>query len=85
MRWALTPPFHLFLPKKVVFLSVALSVLNRLLDLALPVRKYDALYCPDFPLFRKSETAINRFAWLKVVNLVLNYLNNFRRLASVQL
>ena len=80
MRWALTPPFHLFLQKKVVFLSAALSVLKSVNSLDLPVRKYDALHCPDFPLFRLHETAINRFARIKLRKLVLNYLNYSRRI-----
>ena len=63
-RWALTPPFHLFLDEanmlvRVVFLSAALSVPLKSLSKDLPVRKYDALYCPDFPLFRINETAID--------------------------
>jgi len=32
--------------------SAALAVLKQLLVAALPVKKYDALCCPDFPLFK---------------------------------
>ncbi len=49
-RWALTPPFHLFPLRQVVMgslFSVALSVFP--LRRILPVRKYGALCCPDFP------------------------------------
>ncbi|MEN9742270.1 MAG: hypothetical protein RLZZ65_75 [Bacteroidota bacterium] len=36
---------------EVVYLSAALSVPKKSLFTDLPVRKYDALCCPDFPLF----------------------------------
>ena len=49
-RWALTPPFHPYpnMHRDGLF-SVALSVTNPSPDWCLPVRKYGALCCPDFP------------------------------------
>jgi hypothetical protein len=49
-RWALTPPFHPYLLLHAIkggIFSVALSVFRWCGTL--PVRKYDALCCPDFP------------------------------------
>ena len=64
----LLPHLFTFSPdkSKVVFLSVALSVPKSLKKWDLPVRKHDALYCPDFPLSRyKIGTAIDWFAFRK--------------------
>ena len=52
MRWALTPPFHLFPDTSVgvvCFLWHFLSPASIARYGILPVRKYDALCCPDFP------------------------------------
>lgn len=49
-RWALTPPFHLFPSRQsraVVVYFLWHCLFRQLADL--PVRKYDALRCPDFP------------------------------------
>jgi len=52
-RWALTPPFHLF-PSPTSRAGVVCFLWHYLFhQLAdLPVRKYDALCCPDFPYWR---------------------------------
>ena len=49
-RWALTSPFHHYSDKSELFFSVTLLCLYK----QLPVRKYGALCCPDFPLFRNK-------------------------------
>src|SRR5690606_33498149 len=50
-RWALAPPFHPCLCLAAIggLLSVALSVAPPFPAALLPVRKYGALCCPDFP------------------------------------
>ena len=60
--WALTPPFHLFSASScrvVYFLLHFLFPPKR----DLPVRKYGALYCPDFPPPQRIGAAIDRFAF----------------------
>ncbi|EPR68830.1 hypothetical protein ADICYQ_2216 [Cyclobacterium qasimii M12-11B] len=64
-RWALTPPFHPYPNWKTScggFLSVVLSVILVFLPGHLPVRKYGALCCPDFPLslVKSPRTATNQ-------------------------
>ena len=63
-RWALTPPFHPFLcwgTRQVLAISkgglfsVALAVPRPSPVKALPVRKYGALCCPDFPPCLKTK------------------------------
>jgi hypothetical protein len=47
--WALTPHFHPCPDKSERLFSVALAVHSRVSGDLLPVRKYGALCCPDFP------------------------------------
>ena len=54
-RWALTPPFHPYPARRGGIFSVALAVTAPSPVRTLPVRKYGALCCPDFPLSRCSE------------------------------
>jgi len=60
VSWALTPRFHPYPPAGGRLFSVALSVIASLLLQYLPVRKYGALCCPDFPLFALQQKAIER-------------------------
>jgi hypothetical protein len=47
--WALTPHFHPYPPVGGRLFSAALSVDSHASEHLLPVRKYGALCCPDFP------------------------------------
>lgn len=49
IRWSLTPPFHPYLTyaERVARRSFSVTLLCR--HRQLPVRKYGALRCPDFP------------------------------------
>ncbi len=88
-RWALTPPFHLYRVARfrgcteVCFLwhclfppKFAISIAERAVWRDLPVRKYDALRCPDFPLSRQVGTAIEWLALTAKIQDLLLYVGS---------
>jgi len=56
--WALTPRFQPYLCLKAIggMFSAALSMIRVFITGPLPVRKRDALRCPDFPLSSKLNS-----------------------------
>lgn len=82
LRWA---PFHPS-PKEVYFLrhfllhsrtSTTLS-----LFMHLPVRKYDTLCCPDFPLATRRRPATSQFAFTSAK---IHHLYQFKKLRMKQI
>lgn len=53
--WALTPPFHPYFKRKRIFVKRFFSVTLLCPHEHLPVKKHDALCCPDFPLSPKGQ------------------------------
>lgn len=66
-RWALTSPFHPYSDESERFFSVTLLCSHK----QLPVRKYGALRCPDFPPFPREKRQTDLLFWCKDTDNIL--------------